>query len=245
MTPPSHIDVAAYALGVLDPDDAETFEEHLVDCPRCRSELVELAVLPDLLEQARRRDLLIPAPSETAEDGAGALQGALDRVVTLRRRRRRTLVFAAAAAATLVVAAPVINETLRSSPPTHDRASTTTSIPPDPPQPLEAAQTLVGFNPANRTNARLTIRTGAWGTGIDMELKGVRGPLRCELVAVSRGGETHSAGGWRVPDKGYGVPGSPDPLQWQGGVALSAKDIERFEVRTDRGDTLVQVPNNR
>lgn len=49
----SHFDVAAYALGVLDDDDAEAFERHLDDCAQCRAELLENQELPGLLDAFR------------------------------------------------------------------------------------------------------------------------------------------------------------------------------------------------
>jgi hypothetical protein len=48
--------------------------------------------------------------------------------------------------------------------------------------------------------------------------------------------------GWKVPNKGYGVPGSPAPLVAEGGTALSRADISRFEVTLDGGGTLLTIP---
>ncbi|GAA0982055.1 hypothetical protein GCM10009555_051340 [Acrocarpospora macrocephala] len=49
----SHHDVAAYALGVLDPEDIQGFELHLVSCERCRIELNEFGELPGLLNEVK------------------------------------------------------------------------------------------------------------------------------------------------------------------------------------------------
>ncbi|GAA5079235.1 anti-sigma factor RsiW [Thermocatellispora tengchongensis] len=55
MSPPPHHEVAAYALGLLDPEDHEAFESHLVECVDCQAELRELADVPALLDEIRRR----------------------------------------------------------------------------------------------------------------------------------------------------------------------------------------------
>ena len=39
MVPSPHFDVAAYALGVLDQEDHEVFERHLMACEECQIEL--------------------------------------------------------------------------------------------------------------------------------------------------------------------------------------------------------------
>ena len=49
----SHHDVAAYALGVLDPEDIPGFKLHLVTCERCRVELAEFGELPALLDEVK------------------------------------------------------------------------------------------------------------------------------------------------------------------------------------------------
>ena len=50
---PDHVDwadaVGAYLLGALEPDEAERFEEHLAECPRCLRDVAELRVASDAL----------------------------------------------------------------------------------------------------------------------------------------------------------------------------------------------------
>jgi hypothetical protein len=44
-----HTDVGAYALGLLEEHDKRAFEEHLYECPSCRNELTEFAVVAGAL----------------------------------------------------------------------------------------------------------------------------------------------------------------------------------------------------
>ena len=47
---------------------------------------------------------------------------------------------------------------------------------------------------------------------------------------------------WRVPPKGYGVPGSPASLQVHGGTAVDRADLARFDVRVEGSDrTLLSI----
>ncbi len=55
MPSPPHHEVVAYALGVLDREDHEAFELHLVECADCQAELVDLAELPTLLDEVRTK----------------------------------------------------------------------------------------------------------------------------------------------------------------------------------------------
>jgi anti-sigma factor RsiW len=57
-----HDGVAAYVLGVLDDEDHEAFERHLDTCERCQAELVELAELPEGLDELKN------APSASGDD---------------------------------------------------------------------------------------------------------------------------------------------------------------------------------
>jgi anti-sigma-K factor RskA len=49
-------DVAAYALGALERDEAEAFRRHLADCPECRAELAGFESVVEALPPAGARD---------------------------------------------------------------------------------------------------------------------------------------------------------------------------------------------
>ena len=83
MTACEHVrpDLAAYALGALEPAEAAAVEAHLATCPDCAAELAELQPLPGLVSRAE--GLEIPAPPPALEERI------LDRVAASRPRRRR------------------------------------------------------------------------------------------------------------------------------------------------------------
>ncbi len=82
----------------------------------------------------------------------------------------------------------------------------------------------------------------AWGTQVTLDLSKVRGPLKCDLVAMSATGQTQVAMAWMVPAAGYGVPGHPAHLIIEGGTAIPRKDLTRLEVEVVHGGTLLSIP---
>src|SRR5690606_18569951 len=95
-----HYEVAAYALGVLDPADSEAFEAHLVDCMECQAELLELHEVPAALDLIKGGAAapVAAAPQPRRAGGEAAVATLLDRVAARRRRRTRGLWLAVAAA---------------------------------------------------------------------------------------------------------------------------------------------------
>jgi hypothetical protein len=237
MEPPAaHAEVAAFVLGVLDEEENEIFEAHLADCADCQAELRELYIMPPILDEARRLDPAIVAGPETSPL---VLAGLLDDVTDLRRRRRRRTYLTVAAAAAVVAVTPVATRSLWPGPPTqHGRpvAAASAAAP-------TGTEILQATNRANAVTAKITIQPEAWGTRVGIELYGVRGPLRCQLVVVSRSGKDEVVTSWRVPPKqGWGVPGSPNPLRLEGNTAYFRGDIDRFEFRTTTGPNILNVP---
>ncbi len=243
-----HTDVGAYALGLLEPDDRRRVEAHLAHCPRCRAELPELsgiaaavrAVPPDIA--AATMGLWTGAAAAAEPSPRQVVDLVRRRATADRRRRRRDVLIAAAAgvvvlAGGLAVGAGVIGG--------DDSAGDTAESAVDDADgtAVQAAPQLVlsGTDPLSGADGTITMESTSWGTRIGLELANVRGPLECELVAVTRSGE-RTVSGWSVPGRGYGVAGSPDPLTIEGGVAVPPDDITRFDVRTSDGQTLLSIP---
>jgi len=260
MTAPNvdHRDVAAYALGVLSDWESEQFEIHLADCAQCADELEQLTMVSTLLSHVDA-DSLVAAEQSTQD--AQVLDRMLN-VVTFERRKARTRRMLAVAAGIVVLIVGVLfgvaggsfldrdgqnqTPTARSTNPTPGNNASRS------PQPSPSRSTggglgingeqFEGTNAANQVNVKLGLESKLWGTQVAMDLGNVRGPLKCQLVAVSKGGETDTAATWTVTASGYGTPEQPERLKLDGGTAVQRAEIDYFEVRTSDGATLVRVP---
>jgi hypothetical protein len=232
---PAHTDVASYVLGLLDEDEMSRFEEHMLTCERCAAEADELMALPPLLEPLASRGGADLEPPATAVPGESMLPALLADVAADRNRRRRRWMMALAAGIALIVAGPILGVTLghQSSPPTTDSVAQDMVM---------VGEQHSAVNPANGVSATIGLDQRSWGTHVAIELKGVHGPLKCDLVVVSKTGETQVVTNWIVPTPGYGVPGHEQALFVHGGAALNKSQIDHFEVRTLDGQTLITVP---
>ncbi|MFA1550919.1 anti-sigma factor [Actinomadura chokoriensis] len=236
-----HIDVGAYALGLLEEPDRRAFEAHLSACMACHEELGALRGLAQTLDGigpiAEPADAM-PVPPEPA-----AVSDLMRHRIGRQRRRRAARALAAAAAGVVLLGGALgAGFTLGA-----DRDAT-----PSPPARQDDG-TAALLRDGRRTSATdagtgvtgtVATQQKAWGSRIGMRLSRVRGPLECELVAVDERGDAHTVVGWSVPAKGYGLPGSPQPqLALQGGTALRPEEISRFEVRAiGEGRTLLTLP---
>ncbi len=252
-----HEDVAAYALGVLDPRDSSRFEEHLADCAACAAELESMLPVVDLLSDVDPDSLV--ATEQSRKDGA-VLHRMIDTVGQERRRARSRHMFSLAAAAVLLAAltggalaaggrwlapgpsTPIAQPSAASTDSPWDR------LPPD-----------GGLGDGNGTGERFSTtdpRTGVradvaleskpWGTQVSFAVWNVKGPLTCRLLAVRTSGKTELLSTWKVPEGGYGTAAQPQPLTLQAATALPRGDLAHVQVQAlDAGgnpSTLVTVP---
>jgi anti-sigma-K factor RskA len=171
-------DVAAYAIGTLDPADRERLEAHLPGCAECQEVLASVAGLPRLLA-------LVPPDALRANGASGGglpevrpseamYQRLLAAAVTRRRSRRRLIL--AAAAAVLVVGggaggAAVVQA--RSGP---------------------AVQVVAGS--AGQVKATVWLRESSNGTAVRLQLSGVPAEEHCSLVVVDRDGHREVSSTW-------------------------------------------------
>ena len=170
---PDQVNVGAYVLGALEPDERERMQRHLGRCPACSADLDELAALPTSLAAGPRAQALDGrrpvVPSERAFRRLHA-------VATGERRRRRRAA-AAVAAAVLVVSVGVAGVVaLRSAdgPPQRDVVTAA----------------------AGAVHAQAALTATQNGTRVVLTLEGVPANEQCRLVAVSRHGQRQTASTW-------------------------------------------------
>jgi Putative zinc-finger len=213
-----HVDVGAYALGLLEDEDSTAFEAHLARCPSCHAELAEFIPMKALLTGL--------GPVEDL-DGVADL---LSRRAAASRRRVRWTVAVGAAACVAALGGGL---------------AAGFAVAPNNPPPgtaVLAGQLHSATNPQTGVTGTVGLVTKTWGTYVSLDLADVRGPLECELIAVSKTGERRVVTGWVVGVPGDGVPGHPAHLLVQGGTAISAADLARFDVIVVNGKTLLSIP---
>jgi Putative zinc-finger len=218
-----HIDVGAYALGLLENEDSTAFEAHLARCPSCHAELAEFIPMKALLTGLGP----VEEFGDTTERGVVDL---LSRRAAASRRRVRWTVAVGAAACVAALGGGL---------------AAGFAVAPNNPPPgtaVLAGQLHSATNPQTGVTGTVGLVTKTWGTYVSLDLADVRGPLECELIAVSKTGERRVVTGWVVGVPGDGVPGHPAHLLVQGGTAILAANLARFDVIVVNGKTLLSIP---
>jgi len=220
-----HTDVGAYSMGLLEDQDRLAFEDHLAGCPSCAAELAELFPMAALLRGVE--------PVGPADEPAEAtVTDLVRRRVTQQRRRSRWQV-AVGAAAGIALIGGGIAVGHAAAPPHNGPAAPPLTVP---------GQLHSATDPGTGVAGTVGLAAKAWGTQVTLNLSKVRGPLECELVAVSRTGERRVVMGWLVPAPGDGVPGHPAHLVIAGGTSIPRNDLARVDVDVVNGRTLLTIP---
>jgi hypothetical protein len=219
-----HIDVGAYALGLLEDDDNAAFEAHLATCPACHAELAEFAPMKALLTGLEP----VSSPEDFADEPP--VVDLMRRRAEVSRRRRRWTVAVGAAACVAALGAG-LGIGLASAPGA-----------PAPGTVVMAGAQHSAVNAQTGVAGTVGLLTKAWGTYVTLDLADVHGPLECELIAVSKTGERRVVTGWFVGVPGDGVPGHPAHLLVQGGTSIPLASLASFDVIVVNGKTLLSIP---
>ncbi|MFH9260876.1 MULTISPECIES: hypothetical protein [Streptomyces] len=239
---------------MLDDAQASDFETHLAGCARCAAHLDEFAGMEPMLAMLSEAPSAVPGarpvPHVPEKPAPRLLGGLMDEVARKRHRRTRRSRYWVAAAAALIVGGPVAAFAVTAG---DDRGGGSVAVgEPHPTSPAEDAffehmtEKVSATDPTTRVGATVGMEEKAWGTHTVLELKNVKGPQKCTLVAVSKTGEEEVVTSWSVPQWGYGIedatnPTAKAPLYVHGGAAMDREDIARFEVRTFDGERLVEI----
>ncbi|MEU7759591.1 MULTISPECIES: anti-sigma factor family protein [Micromonospora] len=243
MSRADHMDVAAYALGVLDAQDAERFEEHLATCWACAAELETMVPVVGLLSGIDGEAMA--ALEQTHTDPA-----LLDRtLVAVRRDRRRTRVrqLLATAAAVVVfgglsgVAAGMLGDD--PAPPQAVPTQAAPSVAPsgepgNPNDPGVGGEKPIEGDQHNATDPGTGVQTTMWlarkeyGTQIAVQLSRLPGPRTCRLVVVRKDATSEVISSWSVPVGGYGTNQNQLPLELSASTWTPVRDIEKLQVQS-------------
>ena len=207
------IDLGAYILGGLEPDEVARLEEHLGSCAACRSELDELRPTAALLGQLRTGGIPVAVPTGLDERVAAALETERTRALRTRWLRSAGLAAAAgaAAAAVLVVGLAV------------------TGPEEAPPPPLEAVAVTV---PGPGITADADIVAHTWGVEVKLAGSGFAEGRRYRVAVLSTDGTRHPAGEF--------VGTGDRPMLCNLSSAVLRDRAAGFEVRDHRGRVVVK-----
>jgi hypothetical protein len=219
-----HTDVGAYALGLLEAADRQAFEEHLAGCPACAAELEELSGMKDLLTGIGPVDEPAGEPTE-----AEVTDLVRRRALSQRRRVRWQSVLAAAAAVVLLIVGVGVGlATAPGSPAPATQPLVTLAV--------HQSATAIGANPQTGVSGVAGLVKKPFGTQVTVNLK-MKGPLECQLVAVSKTGERTVIATWFVPPVNFGSAQHPAPLHIQGWTTIKTGDLARIDVDRLTGAT--------
>lgn len=234
----THRDVAAYALGVLDPDDAARFEDHLAECDACAMELESLLPVTALLSQVDGDSFV--RMEESVRDGR-MLDEMVNAVTYDRSRVRARRVFALAAGIIAVVLFSGLSLIAGISV-DGDDSPTVASGSPTPTVGTEGlgvggmddlpGERFSAVDPNTKVKAEMVMESREWGTQVSIAVGNIHGPLICQLVAVGEDGVGEVVYSWKVPEKGYGTKENPEVLFLQGVTHASRDGMTRMELQS-------------
>ncbi|WP_031478274.1 zf-HC2 domain-containing protein [Streptomyces bicolor] len=248
--PSEHETVGAYALGILDDAEATAFEAHLATCEWCAQQLDELAGMEPML--AALADLPgsgSPAIGESlsAKPSPRLVNKLVDEVAERRAQKRRRSFYMVAAAAALIVGGPFAAIATTGDDSGGGRTNQATTLTNSAKDLFTSMKTKVsGTDSTTGVTATVGMEEKLWGIETGLELKGVKGPLKCSLIFVSKDGERETAASWSVGKWGYGIPDAKteqarNPLYITGGVSMSMDEVDHVEVMDFDGNKLAEV----
>lgn len=257
MTQEQHLDVASYALGVLDDHDASRFEDHLIDCPQCAYELESFVQVAEVLSTVDAEALMVSEQSERD----GVMLNRMLREVRVERHRANSRRLYSLAAAVVVFTMLSIGALFAGgrwlgpepTPPSQTAQGGSNQLDPLPNSNGVAlggtslpGVTYDGTDPRTGVSSAVGLEKKDWGTQISFAVGNITGPKECALVVVRRDGTSEQVASWTIGEDGWGTAANPTPLLLQAVTGTPRDDIAHVQVQeiteNGPGETLVRVP---
>lgn len=214
--------LAAYAVGLLDGEDARSTEAHVAECQRCRQELTEFREVDGALRRVPP-ELFLDGPPR---GGALVLQRTLRQVREesgARRRRRRLALVAAAMAALVGVGATGV---------ALGRVTARETITAEP---AAGSRVLTGFNQSSGARMTVTVTPEETSVLVKATIDGLAVGERCIVLVVDRSGNPYIVGSWVVSHTG-------EEYRIDSVAAVAPEDVAAVKVQNFDGRDLVIAP---
>ena len=227
--PLAHSD-AAYVLGALSPAERLEYERHLPTCASCRRSVAQLAGMPGLLGRVPVESVEEPIPTEPVPPTV--LPALVSQVRREQRRRALVMTLGAAAAVAAVAIGAAAIQASRDDSRVPEATPTSASPTVAPAMPMSV---VVDYG----VTADVSLTEVKWGTKVGIDCHYAERPdgsgheYRYNLVAITRNGGEQAVASWRS------APG--DDYTDQIVTALKLRQIERFEVQSERGQTILKL----
>ena len=219
-----HTDVGAYALGLLEPQDRQAFEEHLAGCPACAAELAELSGMKSLLSDLGP----VEAPADEPFE-ANVTDLVRRRAESQRRHTRRQVLLGAAAGVALLAGGVGVGLAVAGQPSSQVSQN--------------AGRTVSAVDAQTGVHGKATLVAKPFGTQVTVDLAQIQGPLECQFIAVSRTGARFQIGTWFLPPHvKFGSRSHPEHLLLKGWTTIKPGDLSRIEVVGEGHGTQVSIP---
>ena len=251
----AHPEVAAYALGLMEPDEARRFEAHLAGCDACAAELEELLPVAHLLADVDPEDVLgeaeggIRAESPPSGPILVGFEEAAPRLAAVpdpdspagprpagrrpgRRGdgaapRRRFPLAVAAGFAGLAIGAGAVAATTALDP----GGDAPPAAGPGPVATTAPPDAVLSGTGSSGVHADVSLTDKAWGTLVAFKISDIDGPRECRLVAERRDGSSEVLSSWLIPERGYGTDTKPAALSLTAATSLQRNDIRALRVQ--------------
>lgn len=222
--------LGAYVLGALDEHETREVEAHLATCDRCRADVEELGKLRNALGEVPPEAFLAGPP----DDGDLVLQRTLRQVRAEKQsgvRARRLLVTAAAVVAVAIALGGGVllgkgngPSTPVALPPQSTGAPTTTAV----------AGTKEMFGRNGGAQLVVTVTPAAGWVRVNASVTGIPAGQQCQLIVVSKSGQTEVAGSWLVSQKA-----ATKGTNLDGAALIPPDQVAAVEVRNFAGHMFV------
>jgi hypothetical protein len=221
--------LGAYALGALDPREAQVVHDHLAGCPDCRREVAELSDLRAFMDDVPP-EAFVDGPPDGGDlllrrtvRAARAEFAAPETAVRQPPRRRLALV----AAAVLVLAAVGLGGVLigRQTAPGNEVAIPST------------ARNAETTDPQTGVHLAVNVIPQFGWVKVHANASGIREGELCQLFVVPKSGEPVLTGSWRVS-----AAGAKSGTVLDGAALVDPADVKSIDVVTTDGRKYVSVP---